>query len=93
MASESQVLVFLLVTLLQCISKANTGFYFLTSFVYFMSAVISELRVDTLCLYFKLRHLIKQFPILYCLSIMSLINVLSPDYFMYLLLLCFNMEI
>ena len=83
--SVSQVLVFLLAIPHQCISKDNTGSCFLTSFVFIMSPVVSELTLHAVCLFFKLRHLPKQILTLH--NIINLVNVLSIGYFIHLLLL------
>ena len=85
MTSVSQVLVFLLAILLQCISKDSTDSCFLTFFVYIMSPVVSELILHAVCLCFKFRHLTKQILTLH--NIINLVNVLSVGYFIHLLLL------
>ena len=59
MASLSGRLVFLLVIMLQCISKVNTVFYFLMSLEFITSPAVSELTVDTFCLCPKFSYLIK----------------------------------
>lgn len=51
-----QILVILLAILLQCISKDNTASWFLTSVVFIMSPIVSELTVVPLsppCSYYK----------------------------------------
>ena len=85
MTSVKQVPLFLLAILLQCISKVNTASCFLTSFVFIMSPVVSELTRHAVCLCFKFRRLSNQIPTLH--NIINLINVLSIDYFIRLLLL------
>ena len=75
MASVSQVLVFLLAILLQFISKDNTASCFLTCFVFIMSPVVSELKLHSVYLCFKFRHLTKQIPTLN--NFINLDNVLS----------------
>ena len=82
MASISQVLVFLLAILLQCISKDNAASCFLMLFVFIMSPVISELTLHAVCLCFN-----KDFYVSTLHNIINLINALSIGYFMHLLLL------
>ena len=81
--SVSQVLMFLLAVLLQYISKHNTASCFLTSFVFIMSPVVSELTFHAVCICF--RHLTKQILTLH--NIINLVNVLSIGYFIHLVLL------
>ena len=69
----------LLAILLQCISKS----LFLTSFVFIKSPAVLEFTVNSLSLFFKFRHIIKQIHIFHCLNIINLINVLPTGYFIY----------
>ena len=85
MTSVSQVLVFSLAILLQCIWKDNTASCFLTFFVFIMSPVVSELTLHAVCLCFRFRYLTKQIPTLH--NIINLVNVLSIGYSIHLLLL------
>ena len=71
--------------LLQCISKDNTAcLFFLTSSVFIVSPIVSELTTHAVCLCFEFRHLTKKIPTLH---IINLVNVLSTGYFIHLLLL------
>ena len=82
--SVSQVLVFLIAILPQCISKENTTSCFLTFFVFIMSPGVLELPLHAVCLCFKFRHLTKNLPTFHNIQ---LVNVLSFGYFIYLFLL------
>ena len=84
MTSVIQVLVFLLAILLQYNSKDNAASCFLSTFVFIVSPVFSELTFPAVCLCFKFRHLTKQIPTLH--NIINLNNVLSNGYFIHLLL-------
>ena len=58
--------------------------FFLTSSVFIVSPIVSELTIHAVCLCFEFRHLTKKIPTLH---IINLVNVLSTGYFIHLLLL------
>ena len=87
MTNVSHVLLFLLAILLQCISRDNTVSCFLTSFVFIMSPIVSELTLHAVFLCFRFRYFTNQIPTLH--KIINLVSFILCICFCF----CFNMEI